>query len=267
MDSVEFVDEIFQSLIDFGYTVKPTATCLVDKLFDRKHDWIVSNSKIGVRIKVYYERRHNKSATFEMFIRNRIGNYLKLTDCYINYYEDKWVCDIAESSRLSELNVAVPRRCSIESFIGFIKSIKGDEALDNWKKASDLPSPFRFVESIYKCDDSNVSIVHFFRKVKIVNLVTFNDKLVIDENISTPGSEVWFLVNGIAIDSNGTDSDQWIIVNEAIDGFYALSRRLSSNLDFIITPNMTPYGVIDFHRLSVIDQQMINIAVQMYFKS
>lgn len=283
--------KVLEKLEELGYNVSCSKNCLSNKPYRRGSDpdWNASNNNRGVRIKLRRDANWSNGPYIDLniSIRNDIGNYRKLNE--IRFYESsEKTCNAAANLQPLQnfrafggttdfLKERYPNFHLIESHeqgFRFLEDLRGDEVTNQWRTKSDLPRPFPFKEAIginenhFRVGNDNQVVCHkFFESVKMDSFVVIDKRLRLHtDGIEKPGADVWYKITGKTLDVNGGLCEASVLVNPEITGFYALHiRTFKDNQRYTITPNMAPRnGNIDFHQMSTIDKQMIEVAIEKY---
>ena len=266
-----------------NYIIRPSKTCVQDKGWnanqhsfgERSPDWNCANTERGVRLAVV--QRDSWAVHVQAKLRTEIGSFkvagtgeLRMT----NGEDLVQVAAPAPSNSFGQyrqqkvLDLDNKRdRGNPEVLFNWLRRLRGQDATKKLRSKADL-EPLNFGGEILPFGAyGHVFIKHFLAVVRCVDIVTINSKLqVTQQGIEAPGEKCWFLVTGSA---RGSGHEVKLIVNSDITRFHPLVNRNTEKFKGLqVTNNVRPgFGKIDYTTFTVLDQQAVRLAIEMYLES
>jgi hypothetical protein len=208
-------------------------------------------------------------------LRNNIGNYLMYGYGYCRI-------SVSDSRELHLVIRGTSATYAESEIVPALSTMMGEKADKKWTNLANLPPPISFADPCDMVDDKMTAMSYavddvekngpifvqrtFFLNCRCIRLGGIDKKLRITDDYNEPGANVWFVVEGMAINSRGEKTKAAILVNEQVDGFYPLvvmkagGYRLSDNF----TPNSAK---TDFTRVSQNDKALVTMAVAHYLSN
>jgi hypothetical protein len=269
-----------------GYAVRPSKTCLTKVRGHKNPDWNASNAERGVRISIWQSNARaygcgndNVRISIRVKLRTEIDAYKLSAKGSIVPNPMQRSGSKAPPTTFGRTQVRGPWRCGywnigeynykpvgFDEFIAKLAELRGKEPTKKFRKKSDL-EPLGFGStSLVVVGGSAVSIRHFIRLCRCVDIVAINDKLqVSQEGIDKPNAECWFRLEG---QDNKEGYNFCIIVNSEMTGFHVLTRRHTKDYKgWQVTDNHKPdNGRLDFTAFTELDRDAVRLAIECFLR-